>query len=107
MVDQANTMKSEAEKYLRLVIGIALRRWRWVVLGVLLATISGVYRYVKAPRIYQAASQVVLNTSTPSILGRRVESVSDPQAGRWRDQKYMKTQHKLMCPIFFQYCARL
>ena len=92
-------MIAEAENVLRKVTGVGVRRWRWLVLGLGLAAIWGSYRYLSAPRIYQAKSQVVLSATTAQILGRRVESVSDPTAGRWTSAKYLKTQHKLMAGV--------
>ena len=77
------TTRLEVERQVRRYLGIALRRWRWLVLGVGLGLVIGGYRYLKAPRIYQATSQVLLSPSTPQIMGRRIESVSNPMSGRW------------------------
>ena len=86
----------ELERQIRRYLGIGLRRWRWLVLGFGLATLVGGYRYLKAPRIFQTTSQVMLSQSMPQIMGRRIETVADPSAGRWRNRKYEKTQHRLM-----------
>ena len=55
------TTRLEVERQVRRYLGIALRRWRWLVLGVGLGLVIGGYRYLKAPRIYQATSQVLLS----------------------------------------------
>ena len=86
----------EVERQARRYFGIAIRRWRWLLLGFVTAMLVGGYRYLQAPRIYQATSQVLLTPNATQIMGRRMESVSDPMSGRWRDRKYEKTQHRLM-----------
>ena len=90
------TTRLELERQVRRYVGIGLRRWRWLVLGIGLGVVLGGYKYLKAPKIYQATSQVLLSHTTPQIMGRRIESVSNPMAGRWTNLKYEKTQHRLM-----------
>ena len=73
----------ELEKLIAQYLGVGIRRWRWLLLGVGIASCVGAYRYINAPRIYEASAQVMLSTSMPQIMGRRVESVADPIGGRW------------------------
>ena len=90
------TTRLEIERQVRRFMGVALRRWRWFILGIGLTTAVGGYKYLKAPRIYEARSQIVLSHNTPRIMGRRIESVVDTNALRWRNLKYERTQHRLM-----------
>ena len=93
---ESMTTRLEIERQVRRYLGIGFRRWRWLVLGVGLGIAFGSYQYLKAPRIYQATSQVLLSHTTPQIMGRRIESVSNPLNGRWTNLKYERTQHRLM-----------
>ena len=70
--------KTEITLLMTRIQGIVVRRWRWILLGIGLAALIGTYRFFSAPRIYQAQSQVLLSSTTAQILGRRVESVSNP-----------------------------
>jgi len=92
----SDILKSSLEIELRRYVGIAVRRWRWIILGFSLAVVIGGYHYLKAPRIYQTSSQVMLTENLPQIMGRRIESISNSSMRRWRDLKYEKTQHQLM-----------
>ena len=95
---ESMTTRLEIEQQVRRYLGIGFRRWRWLVLGVGLGIAFGSYQYLKARLAFtrQPHRSLSLSHTTPQIMGRRIESVSNPLNGRWTNLKYERTQHRLM-----------
>ena len=75
---------------------LSRRRWTALIcfLGcVLIATLF----LIRAPRIYQASASVLIEQTTPTVLGRGVEEVYDlGDNGYWDSQKYYQTQYQII-----------
>jgi capsular exopolysaccharide synthesis family protein len=85
-----------SELELKALLRIVSRR-RWVGIAVLIATIVlGTILTVRAPRIYQASSVLLIDHSTPDVLSdvREVYDMGSP--GYWASKEYYETQYAVI-----------
>ena len=74
-----------------------LVKWRWLVVLFALVSTSVVAAFtLRRPKIYAAATTVVIDLRPPQILGDKVQEVADSGATFWASKEFYETQYKIM-----------
>lgn len=74
-----------------------LRKRLWLIVGFAAAVLAAAVAYLLlAPRIYQASSSIIIESSNPRVLGDKTDSVDFGPSDYWSNKEYFETQYKVM-----------
>lgn len=74
-----------------------LRKRLWLIVGVAAAVVAlGIVYLLLAPRIYRAQASIIIETSSPRILGEQTEAVDFGPSDYWSNKEYFETQYKVL-----------
>src|SRR5687768_11364259 len=75
-----------------------VKRRRWVVLGVFVATVVAIAAHtLREPKIYAAICTIVIDSAPKVFDSQQVQDVADPgPAAYWFSKEYYETQYKVL-----------
>ncbi len=75
---------------------ILKRMWTIVLVFVVVFTLVAVYTF-KQPRVYEARASLIIDLSTPQVLGQEVQQVVELSAADyWNSDQYFETQYAII-----------
>jgi succinoglycan biosynthesis transport protein ExoP len=76
----------------------ALLRRRWLIVATFLPIFGAVALYtLRQPKVYEAATSIIIEVAAPHILDGQVQDVSDSaSSGYWWSREYTETQFKVI-----------
>lgn len=75
-----------------------LLKRKWVVLAVFVASVAAISLYtLRQPKVYAAAASLVIDNTTPQVLGENVREVVDVGSGSyWYTKDFYETQYRII-----------
>jgi capsular exopolysaccharide synthesis family protein len=78
-------------------IARVLRKRRWMMLGILLAIpLATGFVVHKQPKVYQAQTSIVIDSSVPQYLGQSFRDVVDLESAWWSAQESLQTELRVL-----------
>src|SRR5262249_26519501 len=82
--------------YRRVLGVIAKRSWAFALTFIAIIGVTVAY-LVTAPRIYEAKTSIIIESSTPQALGQNFRDIVDMELGGWWSaHEYMQTQYAVL-----------
>src|SRR5215813_5282009 len=78
----------------RRVLGVIAKRWGAFVATFILIVAAAVAYLATAPRIYEAHTSIIIDSSTPQAMGSSFRDIVDMELGAWwTAHEYMQTEY--------------